>query len=156
MFSLIPSMFYFSSAPHEVDEYTQRISYLTSHKVISATDCLYKNIKKCFQGLLTHSIISPKIYIFQILIKRSCCKTITIWQKPFRYIQTQAPLHYRLCAHGCPSTAVSSNRLSKFFGSKLGRGTASSVRTQLRAPRREDLLDDDWRLRVALLFVRSA
>lgn len=37
---------------------------------------------------------------------------------------------------------VSSNRLSRFFGSKLDRGNVSSVVTQLRPRRCEDFVDE--------------
>lgn len=49
---------------------------------------------------------------------------------------------------------MSSNRLSRFFGSKLGRGKASSVRIQLR--RCEDLLATECGLCVDFSFMLSA
>lgn len=48
---------------------------------------------------------------------------------------------------------VSSNKLSRFFGSKFGRGKTSSVRIQLRPCRCECLADDEWRLCVLFSFM---
>ena len=48
---------------------------------------------------------------------------------------------------------VSSNRLSRFFGSKLGRGKASSLWTQMCPRRCEDLADEEHRLCVEFSFI---
>lgn len=54
---------------------------------------------------------------------------------------------------GCSSSVDFSNRLSKFLGSKFSRGAASSVWTQFRQNRSEDLVDGELVCVVFLLGV---
>ena len=63
-------------------------------------------------------------------------------------------VNWKCCPHGSPSRE-SSNRLSRFFGSKLARGAASSVRTQLRPRRCDDLVDGECWFGVELSFMLS-
>lgn len=60
-------------------------------------------------------------------------------------------VNWQPCSHG----VVSSNKLSRFFGSKLGRDKASSVRMQLWPRRCEPLVDDECLLCMDFSFLMS-